>query len=183
MRIKNKSTNSKPPKFLIIYGIVSFIILVFLEWWFSFNWIRIYNISINTILLISFLFVCFLCSLFYDRKTNKKTKWFLGISLIQLIIITGVSIPITKWQINSSFNKAQKIITQLDIYKEKYKEYPKTLLELEQKMQIKTPKRTNIGTKYQYYSDTIGTYHISFISYFGKRAIYNNYQNRWIMID
>ncbi len=168
---------------MILYGLVSFVFLTAYVWRFSFVWEFLFSVTHYIIGLLAILAFGLNFTYKMDKKHGAKLKRYVWISIMQLIIIWVVSNPIRTWQIESSKNKAGQIIESLETYKMQNDSYPASLAELDNKLNLDLPKRTNIGTKYLYtpYSDE--NYSLAFTSYYGYMASYYNEQGEWGFTD
>ncbi|MCW3788928.1 hypothetical protein [Plebeiibacterium sediminum] len=168
---------------LILYGLLSLVCLVTYVWWFSFVWEFIFSVTHYIIGLLVTLGIGLNISYTIDKKHGTKLKRYILVSLAQLIIIWTVANPIRTWQIESSKNKARLIIESLETYKMQYDNYPTSLAELGNKLNLVLPNRTNIGTKYLYTMYSNKNYSLAFTSYYGYMASYNNEQGEWGFTD
>jgi len=172
----NKST-------LIIFGLLSFVILTFYVWNFSFTWEFVFSVVFYIILLLVILFIGIFISAKIDKKKKSKLKYYFIISFTQLLIIWLLSIPIRSWQIEYSKENGMNIVELVEKYKADYGNYPKSLSEIEQKMKSDIPKWTALGTKYSYEVFINGNYSIGFKSYYGYNLHYENLNKEWIATD
>lgn len=149
----------------------------------SFRWEVFFNYS-NYVYLITFLLVCLsIIAYILDKKYHWKLKYYGLTTLILFISIAFISYPIKKWQIESSITKSERLIYAIEDYKEVYKVFPKSIEEVEAKLQIELPKRTNIGTKYWYEKYGSEEYLLHFLSYSGYSAHYNAENKEWLFTD
>ena len=168
---------------LTIYGIISFVCLLFFFWKISFIWGFLIDISEILISLLIIIIFALATSIMADIKYKCKTKKYFIISLIQLLVVWIASDPVRSWQIDSSLEKSHSIINALDEYKAKFDCYPESLDVLEDELNVDLPARTNLGTKYLYEQNGTGDYRLKFYSYYGYTAFYNIKGDKWLFKD
>ena len=168
---------------LSVYGVISLICLTAYIWRFSFVWEYFFSVTHYVVGLLIAMIVGLAIARLVDKKFNWRLKKYFLVSIIQLLIIWGISNPIRTWQIDSSLEKAGQIIEPLENYKEQFGIYPATLTELGNTLGTDIPIRTNIGTRYWYELDNNQDFRLWFHSYYGYTAYYNNEKEDWIITD
>jgi uncharacterized membrane protein len=170
-------------KTLTIYGILSLVCLTIYIWIFSFVWSFVFSVTFYEVGLLLTLSIGLILTVYTDKKFGLQLKRYFIVSVIQLILLLMVSNPIRTWQIDSSFDKARHIINPILTYKKQFKTYPSSLFELGQTLKQDIPIWTNIGTPYRYELNNNQGFRLSFRSYYGYTAYYNNEQDKWIITD
>lgn len=168
---------------LSVYGVISLICLTAYIWRFSFVWEYFFSVTHYVVGLLIAMIIGLVIARLVDKKFNWRLKKYFLVSIIQLLIIWGISNPIRTWQIDSSIDKARLIVEPLENYKQQFGVYPTTLTELRKKLKKDVPIRTNIGTRYWYKADNKQDYRLWFHSYYGYTAYYNNEKEDWIITD
>ena len=166
---------------MILFSILSFVILTLYVSHFS--WEFVFSVVFYIIFLLSILFIGIHISIKIDKKKKSKLRFYFIISFTQLLIIWSLSIPIRNWQIEYSKENGMSIVNLVAKYKMDYGIYPKSLSEIEQKMNSDIPKWTALGTKYSYEVFKNGNYSIGFKSYYGYDLHYENMNKEWIATD
>jgi hypothetical protein len=168
---------------LIIFGILSMIILTLYVWNSSFAWEFAFGVTHYIVFLMIILIIGVFSSVYIDKKHKTELKYYFIIPLSQLLIIWALSTPIRDWQIKKSKENGVKITELIDSYKLQNGKYPKSLFELEEKLNLNIPKRTKIGTKFLYKVYEDGSYSFGFKSYYGYNLNYNTLNKKWYITD
>lgn len=175
---------SKPKRItLTIFATVAFPMLMGYVWWYSFTWAFPFGVAEYMIKLSIALILALGIAIFLDSRFRLTTKYYFIISLTELILIWIVAEPIRKLQINKTYEKAEQIIVSIEKFKNNFGTYPKNLIEVEERLLLDVPELTYIGTRYIYEQAGQDHYRLSFVSYHGYEAHYDNQAKQWIAVD
>lgn len=168
---------------LIVFSLLSFAILTLYVRHFSFAWEFVVGVTFYILILLLILLIGFLIAFKIDKKKKAKLRYYFIISISQLLTIWILSIPVKKWQIEYAKKSTINIVTSVEKFKIKYGIYPKSLSEMEQKLNLDIPDWTALGTKYDYELLKNGHYTIGFKSYSGYDLHYEKQNKKWISND
>lgn len=166
-----------------MFAIVAFPLLVGYVWWYSFTWVFPFGVTEYMIKLSMALILGLVITIFLDKRFGLTTKYFFIISLTELLLIWIVAEPIRKLQINRTYEKADQIIVSIEKFKNDFGAYPTNLTEVEKRLLLDLPELTYMGTRYIYEQAGQDHYRLSFVSYYGYDAHYDNQRKQWIAVD
>lgn len=168
---------------IVVYGIISFWVLIFITWKLSFIWSFVFGFHHYMAGLFVFLLAMLLFSKMIGSVLRYKINQLIVISIVQLVFLWLLAFPVGEWQIKSSFVRAQATIDHLEVYKKQTGTYPDDLRQLKKALGYETPRLTNLGTTYKYQILDNGSYRLWFDSYHGYKAHYNQERDDWFFDD
>jgi hypothetical protein len=171
------------PITLIIFGIVTFFILLAYVWWYSFTWDFVFGVTFYIAVLAISISVALLAAIFLDRRYGLQVKRYFIVALAELLLIWLAANPVRTIQIEKSFAKGEQLAKSIDKFRNDFGIYPSSLEEIEVKLKLDLSKRSYLGTLYEYELAGRDSYSLRFISYYGYTAIYNGKERSWIVVD
>jgi hypothetical protein len=183
--VGNICANMKNPNKIIltIYGVLSLSFIIAIFWIVSFSWTAFISTDVKIAFIFILLLAGLICFSYIDKVSKTKTKKYFIVSLIQFLIIWIFANQVRTWQIETSLKKGNLIIETLEKYKNNFGKYPDTFSQLDKDLNCETPRRTNVGTRFNLNKFELDDYSISFKSYYGYFYFYNSRQKQWFKRD